>query len=446
MGLIDDIRNAMQKRQENAKRATEELSKIASPLKPEKYITGFEGEQIPHSAPRPTLIYSEAVKLISPAQIERLTSKFESKLWRDYNQSGAFEGNYTQEDAQRQASEDMRNAAFHVVRNEDKFYLYMTPQHGDIYGFVSVRASIDLEKVGPEVEGIVADAIKRDNKEKFIENINMEKQSNTGKEIKENQKEFNEHINEKEKQELDAFDLLDKENQENKKSFVEEQIDATVNSLFTMQKVNTNISLEMVKQLVSEDVYNQLETTLYQKEIESMPYDKESGFTRDEYNAVIDEMVKDKQFNISLDDKGNLTVVNHPWNTTKFKETIYIDCIECNEFLPLAKEAMKNHLERHNAYSEAHNLNGKDVSRSLELAIATVDNVIREGQMLNRAGNDVLDKEDFSESINQENTEKNINEIEEKNNDLWDKNMIIPDDNDEPPAGGAGNINIGEDR
>ena len=259
--------------------------------------------------------------------------------------------------------------------------------------------------------------------------------------------------NEKEKQELDTFDLLDKGLQENKKPFIEEQLDATIKSLFTMQKVKTNISLEMVKQLVSEDVYNQLETTLYQKTMESVPYDKETGFTREEYNALIDKMVQDKMFNIAMDDNGNLTVVNHPWNSTEFKETIYIDCIDCDKFLPLAKAAMENHLERHNAYSEAHNLNGEDISASLTAALVVVSNVLARAQALNRAGNDVLDKQDFSQPTNQEEFEKfekNINENEKNNKDLWDKNIneIIPDDNDEPPAGGgaSGFASIGESR
>ena len=450
MGLFDDIRNAAQKRQENVKRATEALDKIASPLKPEKYITGFEGEQIPHGAPRPTLTYSEAVKLISPAQMERLQSQFERKLWRDYNQSGAFEGDYTQEDAQRQASEDIKNAVFHVVRDEDKFYLYMTPQHGEIYGFVSVRASISLEKVGPEVESIVEDAIKRDNKEMYIENIKMEKQNNKEKEIIENQKEFNRDIKEKENQELDAFDLLDKGLQENKKPFIEEQLDATIKSLFTMQKVKTNISLEMLKHLIPESEYNQLETTLYQKEMESTPYNKDSGLTREEYNAIIDEEVKSQRFNISMDDNGNLTVVNHPWNVVKFESKIYIDCIECSEFLPLAQEAMQNHLERHQSYTATYSLNGAEIADKLSEAINAINNVMARAESLNRAGDAVLDEQETSYKTNQQEFDKNINEIKEKNTDLWDKNMneIVPDDNDEPPAGGgaSGPVNIGEDR
>ena len=114
---------------------------------------------------------------------------------------------------------------------------------------------------------------------------------------------------------------------------------------------------------------------------------------------------------------------------------------------------MENHLERHNAYSEAHNLNGEDISASLTAALVVVSNVLARAQALNRAGNDVLDKQDFSQPTNQEEFEKfekNINENEKNNKDLWDKNIneIIPDDNDEPPAGGgaSGFASIGESR
>ena len=175
-----------------------------------------------------------------------------------------------------------------------------------------------------------------------------------------------------------------------------------------------------------------------------MPYTEECGLTREEYNQVIEDSVKRQNFTISMDTNGNLTVVNHPWNRVEFTHPIYIDCIDCNEFLPMAKVALETHLEKHQSYTEAHNLNGAEITNTLSEAINTINNVIARAESLNREGDSVLDDIDNSKEF-----DKNTNEFIEKNNDIFDKNIneIIPDDDDGPGSGGAsGNANIGEDR
>jgi hypothetical protein len=383
MGLFDNIRNAAMKRQEHLKRATETLDKIAGPLEPDKYFDGPEGEKVPYRHIRPTLIANEALKLITTTQMERLISKFESKLWRDYNQSGAFEGDYTQEDIERQASEDVRKAEFHVIRNKDDFYLYMTPQYADIDHFVSVRTPIDLERVGIEIDEVVASATERFEKQ-FGFKAEEDKQIKRNTEIK-NRKETKENFQE--------FDKIFKGEAIKKPTLKQEQENVVITALATMQKHGTYLPLSAIQTMIPANEFKELHA----------------------------KSSRDDAFKIVFDEKFEPMIKNHPFNIHPFERPFTMETLNCEAFLIEAKMAFEEHLKRHESYNNTHGIDGASTTNALKFAISEIDNVLSKIKALNREGDDLLNEVD---SVGSEKEKESFDEIENiKNSDIFDKNI-----------------------
>ena len=407
MGLFDDIKKALTgQNDEHDKRIIAALSSLAA----EEYAN---------------LTTAEVSVLLSQGQMKRLASTFETRMWRDFNHSGAFEGvggaTPTDEEIAEYAQQYQADARFHVTKapDSDKFYVEM------VHGEVSARARIDISSTSLIIETLAPGILERNG---YIEKQDIPKSDNF-KEMQENNKEI----------ESKMFNMFDKEIEKlDPQEFA--QRDVVVEAIVTMEKAETMVHLDTLRAILPEDVFNELQTTIYQQKMESMPFDPEMGLTREEYNQAIDDVVSRTPFVFTLDENDNMFIQNHVFNLTEFRAPVYVEDIDCDAFLPMARDLMQSHANATNFYPTHGFATGIEVQAALNEAIQEVNRAIARAERMSVMGDMVLNEAEFKNQI-----EKNINEFQEKNNFDKDINEFNDIDDEEPPAGGAGTPNIGDD-
>lgn len=407
MGLFDDIKKALTgQNDEHDKRIIAALSSLAA----EEYAD---------------LTTAEVSVLLSQGQMKRLASTFETRMWRDFNHSGAFEGvggaTPTDEEIAEYAQKYQADARFHVTKNpdSDKFYVEM------VHGEVSARARIDISSTSLIIETLAPSILERNG---YIEKQDIPKSDNF-KEMQENNKEI----------ESKMFNMFDKEIEKlDPQEFA--QRDAVVEAIVTMEMAETMVHLDTLRAILPEDVFNELQTTIYQQKMESMPFNPEMGLTREEYNQAIDGVVARTPFVFTLDENDNMFIQNHVFNLTEFRAPIDVDNIDFDAFLPMARDLMQSHANATNFYPTHGFATGAEVKVALDEAIRDVDKAIAHAERMSVVGDMVLNETEFENQI-----EKNINEFQEKNIIDKDINELNDIDDEEPPTGGAGTPNIGDD-